>query len=133
MKLEVKTASSDALDAVKGKTSRVCPLICETGFRADGDRCVKITCRAGYRVNDDNECEKVQDKKPVATRGDAPARDAERKQKEAAPSKPQATGQILCNQTGCRPVAKGCRVEYRAGVGHAGGVLQTGNGVEVCN
>ena len=29
MKLEVKTASTDALDAVKGKTGRVCPLICE--------------------------------------------------------------------------------------------------------
>ena len=68
MKLDVKTASADALDAVKGKTTRVCPLVCDHGFRADGDACVKITCRAGYRVNDDNECEKAQDKKPVVTR-----------------------------------------------------------------
>src|SRR5262249_4449967 len=36
MKLDVKTASVDALDAVKGKTGRICPLICETGYRADG-------------------------------------------------------------------------------------------------
>jgi uncharacterized caspase-like protein len=44
MKLDVKTASIDALDAVKGKAARVCPLICEHGFKADGDRCSKITC-----------------------------------------------------------------------------------------
>ncbi len=87
-KLEVKTASTDALDAVKGKTGRVCPLICDTGFRADGDRCVKITCRAGYRVNDDNECEKVQEKKPVAKREEPQKRDAGRKSKQrAAPRK----------------------------------------------
>jgi hypothetical protein len=35
MKLEVKTPSADALDAVKAKTGRVCLLVCDTGFRAD--------------------------------------------------------------------------------------------------
>src|ERR1700675_3612266 len=34
-KLEVKLASTDALDAIKLKPSRVCPLICEQGFKAD--------------------------------------------------------------------------------------------------
>ncbi|WP_204333437.1 hypothetical protein, partial [Proteus mirabilis] len=62
---DAKLASFEALDAIKAKTGRVCPLVCEHGFKADGDACVKIACRAGYRVNDDNECEKVQDKKPV--------------------------------------------------------------------
>jgi len=38
-------------------SGRICPLICETGYRADGDRCVKITCRAGYELNDDRSCE----------------------------------------------------------------------------
>lgn len=71
---------------------------------------MKIACRAGYRVNDDNECEKVQDKKPVATREDAKKRDTDRKQTEAAPAKPQASGQILCNTGGCRPVKSGCRI-----------------------
>jgi hypothetical protein len=47
MKLDVKTASADASDAVKGKAGRFCPLTCEPGYRVDGDRCVKITCRAG--------------------------------------------------------------------------------------
>jgi uncharacterized caspase-like protein len=112
MKLDLKIASLDALDAVKGKTGRVCPLTCEHGFRADGDRCAKITCRAGFRINDDNECEKVQEKKPVATREEAkPQRDIERKKSESAPAKPQATGQTICDNRGCRPVGKGCRIE----------------------
>jgi uncharacterized caspase-like protein len=68
MKLDVKTASLDALDAVKAKTGRICPLICDTGYRADGERCVKITCRAGYQLNDDGACERIENRKPVAKR-----------------------------------------------------------------
>ena len=68
MKLDVTAASSDALDAVKSKTGRICPLICQTGYRADGDKCVKITCRAGYKLNDDGTCEKIEVKKPTAKR-----------------------------------------------------------------
>ncbi|MDA9506083.1 caspase (peptidase) [Bradyrhizobium sp. CCBAU 11386] len=109
-KFDAKLASFDALDAIKAKPGRVCPLVCDHGFKADGDACVKIACRTGYRVNDDNECEKVQDKKPVATREDAKKRDTERKQVEAAPAKPSASGQILCNNAGCRPVKSGCRI-----------------------
>ena len=52
-------ASADALDAIKLKPARVCPLICAFGFKRDGDRCVKIACAAGHFVNDDNECEKL--------------------------------------------------------------------------
>lgn len=66
MKLDVKTASADALDAVKAKTGRICPLICDTGFRADGDRCTKIACRSGYRLNEEGVCQKIVVNKPVA-------------------------------------------------------------------
>ena len=58
MKLDVKTANADTLDAIKQKPSRVCPLVCEHGFKADGDRCTKIVCAEGSFLNDDNECEK---------------------------------------------------------------------------
>jgi hypothetical protein len=114
MKLDVKTASVDALDAVKGKTGRVCPLICETGFRADGDRCVRITCRAGYEVGDDNTCEKIEVKKPVAKREEPKAKrdQADRAKPDAAPAKPQASGQVYCDGAGCRPVRRGCRLEF---------------------
>jgi len=132
-KFDAKQASFDALDAIKAKPGRVCPLVCDRGFKADGDACVKIACRAGYRVNDDNECEKVQDKKPVATREDAKPRDTERKQKEAAPTAPQAksSGQMYCGQAGCRPVRSGCRLEEdRNGRNNA---LMSGRMLEVCN
>ncbi|WP_441236481.1 caspase family protein [Bradyrhizobium sp. 930_D9_N1_4] len=136
-KLDPKLASFDALDAIKAKTGRVCPLVCDHGFRADGNACVKIACRAGYRVNDDNECEKVQDRKPVA-REDASKRDVERKKVETAPSTPQASGQIICGQAGCRPVARGCRLERAtaaSGTGNVGSAYAgngTGGLVEVC-
>jgi uncharacterized caspase-like protein len=107
---DVKLASVDALDALKAKPGRVCPLVCNFGFKADGDQCVKITCRAGYRVGDDNECEKIQEKKPVATREDSRKRDQGRKEAESAAPKSQASGQMICNNAGCRPVAKGCHL-----------------------
>lgn len=58
MKLNAIVATIDALDAVKNKSGRICPLICENGYRAEGDHCTKITCRKGYVLNDENECEK---------------------------------------------------------------------------
>jgi len=67
-KLDTKVASVDTLDTIKLKSSRVCPLVCEHGFQADGDRCTKITCAEGTFLNDDNECEKRRAKKPVAAR-----------------------------------------------------------------
>lgn len=128
-KFDAKLANPDALDAIKAKSGRVCPLVCDHGFKADGDACVKIACRAGYRINDDNECEKAQEKKPVAKRDDV-SRDAERKKLETAPPPAQSSGQIVCNSGGCRPVAKGCRLVTRMNVSTPGSL--TGN-AEVCN
>ena len=75
MKLDVKTANADTLDAIKQKQSRVCPLVCEHGFKADGDHCTKIVCAEGSFVNDDNECEKrrARSRWPSATRTGKPA------------------------------------------------------------
>ncbi|MBV9561205.1 MAG: caspase family protein [Bradyrhizobium sp.] len=57
-KFDTKAASGDALDAIRQKTSRVCPLKCDHGYQADGDRCAKIVCAEGSFLNDDSECEK---------------------------------------------------------------------------
>jgi uncharacterized caspase-like protein len=67
-RLDTKVASVDTLDTLKLKSSRVCPLVCEHGFQADGDRCTKIVCAEGSFLNDDNECEKRRAKRPVAAR-----------------------------------------------------------------
>ncbi|WP_262049050.1 caspase family protein [Bradyrhizobium sp. Bra78] len=114
-KFDTKLASFEVLDAIKGKPGRVCPLACERGFRADGESCVRITCRSGYHINSDNECEKGQDKKPVAARESPKAVDDERKQVESVPPKQQArsSGQMICSSAGCRPVKPGCHVEQR--------------------
>ncbi len=42
MNLLTQSASLDALDAVKGQRGRICPLVCGSGQRADGERCVAI-------------------------------------------------------------------------------------------
>jgi len=64
-KFDVKVASIDALDAVKAKTGRVCPLECERGTRANGDSCVKITCDDGYVLGSSGSCEKRPERKPA--------------------------------------------------------------------
>jgi uncharacterized caspase-like protein len=67
-RFDVKTASLDALDAIRQKSSRVCPLVCDHGYKSDGDRCSKIVCAEGSFLNDDNECEKRRAKTPSASR-----------------------------------------------------------------
>jgi uncharacterized caspase-like protein len=73
-RLDTRVASTDALDTIKLKPSRVCPLVCEHGFKADGERCSKIACAEGSFLNDDNECEKRRAKRPVAKRDRPEAR-----------------------------------------------------------
>jgi Caspase domain len=145
-KLDAKVADADTLDAIKLKSARVCPLVCERGYKADGDRCSKIVCAEGSFLNDDNECAKRREKKPVARRDsdDRPSRRerAERRQRELRPEtadvpRPQASarsqaggggsGQIYCDAHLCRPVARGCHLEYHGDTGPARG------NTEVCN
>jgi Caspase domain len=57
-KFDATLASQDALEGIKAKPSRVCPLICDHGYKREDDRCVKITCSAGSVLNGDNECER---------------------------------------------------------------------------
>jgi uncharacterized caspase-like protein len=91
-RFDVHVASADALDTVRGKSGRICPLICRHGFRPEGDHCEKIVCRDGYQLNDDNSCERVAREKrrndkpaPVANteRNVAPAPDRQPEQVEA--------------------------------------------------
>jgi uncharacterized caspase-like protein len=76
---DIKLASLDALDAVRSKPDRVCPLICGKGQRADGDRCVQIGCASGFFLNSSGACEKRQEPAPkarTAAKDPAPRRSA---------------------------------------------------------
>jgi Caspase domain len=59
---DVKLAKTDALESIKSRTGRLCPLSCRRGFRALGDDCVKITCEKGFFLNEDNVCERYREK-----------------------------------------------------------------------
>jgi uncharacterized caspase-like protein len=63
---DVKLASLDALDAVRNKPDRVCPLICAKGQRTEGDRCIQIGCSSGYFLNSNGSCEKRHEPAPRA-------------------------------------------------------------------
>jgi hypothetical protein len=63
-RFDVKLASLDALDSVRSKTDRVCPLVCAKGQRAEGDRCVQIGCSSGYVLNAGGACEKRPEPAP---------------------------------------------------------------------
>ncbi len=151
-RFDVKAASLDTLDAIKQKSSRVCPLVCEHGFKAEGDRCGKIVCADGSFLNDDNECEKRRGKTPTAARErndrreragradrydrDPPERDAP----EFSAPRPRASqrasgsgsGQVVCGISGCAPVTRGCHVEYKTTA--QGGPVEGGGGnVQICN
>jgi uncharacterized caspase-like protein len=147
-RLDVKVASADALDAVKAKPSRVCPVVCEHGFKADGDKCTRIVCGDGYVLNDDSECEKKRARPATAKRDDS-QQDRPARQRPQAGAKAggygtaaaadgygaaagraagRGGGQIYCDSNICRPVARGCHLEYRGG----GGPGNAAN-AEVCN
>ncbi|MGH6778596.1 MAG: caspase family protein [Bradyrhizobium sp.] len=125
--LDLKVASFDTLDVVKSRTGRICPLVCQRGYKADGDICVKIACKPGYRLGRDNSCAKISGKRPVASR-EAPAAH-ERPRRTAPRLQAQSSGQILCNQAGCRPVRRGCFLAR----GHFAGRHGRGNNErEIC-
>jgi uncharacterized caspase-like protein len=63
---DIKLASLDALEAVRGKSDRVCPLVCAKGQRVDGDRCIQISCGSGSFLNSSGSCEKRPQPAPKA-------------------------------------------------------------------
>jgi len=134
-KFDVKIAPSDALDAIRQKSSRVCPMVCEHGFKADGDHCSRIACADGSFLNDDNECERRRGKAPVAKPDEKVRQESFREQlrPEVSAAKPQASGsgQVVCDTGGCRPVQRGCHIEFRTFA--QGGPWEGGGGnVQIC-
>jgi hypothetical protein len=57
-RLDASLASIDALEVLRGRTSRACPPECARGYRADGERCVPVDCGAGYIPGHGGTCKK---------------------------------------------------------------------------
>jgi hypothetical protein len=73
--MNLEAASLDALDLVRSKTSRICPVTCPRGFHVEKERCVETICKAGFVIGDDGSCERTRER---------PARQARPKPKPAA-------------------------------------------------
>jgi hypothetical protein len=112
-KFDIHVASLDALDAVRSRPARICPLICQHGYKADGESCSKIVCKAGYEVGDDDSCRPIEDKKrekPVA-KLTPPA---------AKPDVPRDEKPKTATSGGCTSIQARCAVQIggRCGNGH---------------
>jgi uncharacterized caspase-like protein len=146
LKLDTKAASSGVLDAVKSRTARVCPLLCDRGFRAERGSCVRIACKTGYRLGDNDACEKIGSK-TQATKLQVPGPGAEKVRGEhaaddegailgaqvdrsalpAGPAPPDLPrrgprvtqgGHTSCGPKGCQLVPKGCHAVRNVLGGH---------------
>jgi hypothetical protein len=89
-KFDEKVASIDALEILRSKPARVCPLICEHGFKADGDQCTRIVCKTGYEVGDNNTCEKIKSRTSARPQL-APSADPAAEKQPAAPKESSAS------------------------------------------
>ena len=114
-KLDTKLASTDALDTLKQKTARVCPVVCEHGYKADGNSCTRIMCAAGSFLNDDNECEKRREKKPVAKR-ERPERAPEARFSPEPRQAPMAKQAIIGRSQGMTGPGLGSRGQPLTGI-----------------
>lgn len=63
-KFDASAPSAAAFDAVRAKSTRVCPLVCGPGQRADGDYCV-AACAPGLVQAANGTCVRPQPQQPV--------------------------------------------------------------------
>jgi hypothetical protein len=103
-RLDTKVASLDALDLLQHRNERVCPLVCEHGYKADGDTCTQIICKEGFELNGDDECVMTR-KKPEATR---PERAPSANLAPPAPREPAPGRGGRCAARSCSQALGGC-------------------------
>ena len=66
-------ASAEAIQAVRGFDKRICPLVCPSGERAEGERCIRIVCGGG-QVLRNGACISIEPKRPASARREAAPR-----------------------------------------------------------
>jgi uncharacterized caspase-like protein len=102
----IKLASLDALDAVRARSDRICPLICGKGQKASGDRCVQIICESGFVLDSEGTCRRRPEppqKAKALSRHEPSVRSEPRARNEPSmntPSAPAEAGQGRCHSFG---------------------------------
>ncbi|MGH6779137.1 MAG: caspase family protein [Bradyrhizobium sp.] len=105
--LDTKLASLDTLDVVRGRHKRVCPLACDHGYKAEGDTCTRIICRAGSKLKDNNECEKIERRKQQAKR-ETPEQSRQRENGRANQNGGGGGFSHRCRARSCSMALHGC-------------------------
>jgi hypothetical protein len=120
-KIDSKTASLEGVDKVRDKQARVCPLECDSGFKAEDNKCVKIACESGSTLNDKGACEPVKSRENTreTSRSEPEKRRAAEPRQQNQNAK-QATGgsqqRYVCDRFSCQEVKKGCSVKSSGGL-----------------
>ncbi len=86
-RFDIGAASPEALQSVRGQTSRVCPLICERGMRLEGETCVAIECNP-----DDATCEKPAAAAPSQAQSPSDSRPLQQEDLEEKPARQAQPG-----------------------------------------
>jgi uncharacterized caspase-like protein len=126
-KFDVKVASLDALDTIRGKTARICPLICDHGYKAQGDACTKVICTAGFEVGDDNTCKRIavkQPEKPIANPAPSAESDVSRSHAMGSSSHGGSSHELLPGEPPGGTVQLGARVVVQSSACRRGQVLE---------
>jgi hypothetical protein len=115
--LDTKVASLDTLDVVRARAARVCPLMCDHGYKANGDTCIKAECKTGYELDDSGDCVRVKSTKPEAKQNSKPD-ESQPAQGKSATIEPQSSNRPLsqsdkdflhkCGATSCSQAMRGC-------------------------
>ena len=63
--LDTTSPAVNTLEVLRAKPSRICPLVCDKGYKAEGDSCIKIACKAGLEATEDG-CRKVRKDEDLA-------------------------------------------------------------------
>jgi hypothetical protein len=112
--LDAKVASIETLDVLRAKTTRVCPLQCERGYRANGTTCVKVACKRGYTAGDNGQCERNRPRTQSVPRPRSRNVDITPGPRLTRSADSQSDARrVVCGQNGCLPVRPGCRGEVR--------------------
>ncbi len=92
------------------KQARVCPLECDSGFKAQDNKCVKITCDSGSTLNDRGVCEPVKANTRETSRPEPEKRRAAEPRQQNQNAKQAAGGsqqRYVCDRFSCQEVKKG--------------------------